>query len=369
MSIRKVGLQVIYNGYDATADLSPYLLSWDYTDNAHGKLDSVSLVFEDKAGLWRGVWNPQQGDTLELTIFTDNWYYQDMREELYLGIFEIDEPEYSGPPDTIAIKGLSLSVGSSLRGEERYKSWEEVRLSKVAREIADAGALELFYDVKWDPYYDRLEQQDKSALEFLLELASREALGLKLDSQRLVIYDRISFEEIAPAVDFTRGDGQMISYSFRKSIRDRYAGVHLEYEGISYDYDLPGGRGKILCISGQRVASLAEAERVAKRMLWEKNIRAASCNITCLGNIKLMAGMNIHIQGFDSYDGLWQIDEVNHSGAGYRCAIKGHKVLASADYALVEIEGSIATELSQTINNAKHIQKLVNKNKRRKVKL
>ena len=327
MSMRTAGLAILYNGQAVTADLAPHLLGWDYTDNAHGKLDSISLRLEDKAGVWRGAWHPMPHDTLNITLYTENWHGE-ARQEVSLGLFEIDEPEYAGPPDAIALQGISLPAGSSLRGEDQYRAWEEVRLSQVAGELATAGGLELLYDVPWDPLYDRLEQQDQGDLEFLLGLASREALGLKVDKQRLVIYDRIAFEESAPVIALARGDGQIISYSFRDAARERFAAVHIEYEALTYDFAIPADTGRTLRISGQRVASLAEAERVAKRTLWQNNIKTATCSLTCVGHTSLLAGMNISLSGFDRYDGIWHIDEARHSGPGYTCLLSLHRVLA-----------------------------------------
>lgn len=71
------------------------------------------------------------------------------------------------------------------------------------------------------------------------------------------------------------------------------------------------------------------AERRAMANAREKNRGEWVCSLTMVGNLKMLGGMTIDIEGFADYDGKYIIEEASHSlGGGYTTSIKAHKVLS-----------------------------------------
>ena len=51
-----------------------------------------------------------------------------------------------------------------MRSTDKNRAWENVKLSKIAKDIADGANLTLFYDTQEDPEIKRAEQKEKSNL-------------------------------------------------------------------------------------------------------------------------------------------------------------------------------------------------------------
>ena len=89
--------KIEYNNKDITRDVSNYVTNIEYTDFECGESDEINITFEDSAQLWQGAWIPTKGDALRV-------YIGYVGEKLLnCGIFEIDEIEYSAPPDSIVV--------------------------------------------------------------------------------------------------------------------------------------------------------------------------------------------------------------------------------------------------------------------------
>lgn len=96
-----------YDNKDITADISPLLQELTYTDNLEGESDSLDIRLEDADGRWISAWYPQHGDTITAQLgYTGS-------PLLACGVFEIDEIELEGPPDTVIAKALAVRVKHS----------------------------------------------------------------------------------------------------------------------------------------------------------------------------------------------------------------------------------------------------------------
>ena len=59
MEPRKASVALLYNGKNATAQVSPYLASFTYTDVSSGSSDTISVELNDRDRKWIGPWFPQ----------------------------------------------------------------------------------------------------------------------------------------------------------------------------------------------------------------------------------------------------------------------------------------------------------------------
>lgn len=101
--------ELFYENKNITKDVSQYVTSIEYTDIEHGESDELQISFEDSEKLWQGNWIPCKGDCLRAYIGYE------AEKLLNCGIFEIDELEFSTPPDTITVKGLATGIKKPLK--------------------------------------------------------------------------------------------------------------------------------------------------------------------------------------------------------------------------------------------------------------
>ncbi|SDD89913.1 phage late control D family protein [Sporomusa acidovorans] len=334
MQARRAKLKLQYDNKDISADLAPYLLSFSYSDHASGKADDLQISLEDREGLWISDWLPDKGATLKAALVTEHWTEQGKTEELPFGIFEIDTFDGKSLPSTVTIKGLSIPESTSLRGEEKTKSWEKVKLSTIAQDIATNAGLTLFYDTDDDPEEDRVEQTEQSDLAFLQKMCEDAGLSLKVTDQQIVIFDDAKYEKREPVMTIKRGQSYILDHSFSSSVRDVYAACRVEYrdaqnsDNISYTFNAPNkpATGKTLVIN-ERVSSIAEAERLAKKKLRQKNKEETKMSFSLLGDIRLLAACTVMVEGYGKFDGKYFIEEATHTGSGYTVKIDLRRVL------------------------------------------
>ncbi|HWR07746.1 contractile injection system protein, VgrG/Pvc8 family [Sporomusa sp.] len=334
MQARRARLKLLYDNKDISTDLAPYLLSFSYSDHASGKADDLQISLEDREGLWLGDWLPDKGATLKATLVTEHWTEQGKIEELPLGTFEIDAIDGKSSPSTVTIKALSVPESASLRGEEKTRSWEKVKLSTIARDIATNAGLTLFYDTDDDPEEDRVEQTEQSDLAFLQKICEDAGLSLKVSDQQIVIFDEEKYEAMEPVLTIKRGQSWILDHSFSTTTRDVYSACKVEYHdpkgktSISYTYWAPNkpATGKTLVIN-QRVSSIAKAEKLAKKKLRKQNRGETKMSFSLLGDIRLLAARTVLVEGYGKFDGKYFIEEAEHAGAGYTVKIDLRQVL------------------------------------------
>lgn len=327
MKSRRARIKVTYNGTDISADLAPYLKSFDFNDVMDGEADDITLTLEDMAELWESDWLPEKGSAITAAIVLTDWNSEG-GEQLDLGQFEIDEIELSGLPHEVKIKAVSVPDSNTLRGVEKNRSWEKVKLSEICQDIATGAGMELFYDGDTDPELDRAEQTEESDLAFLQRICRDNGYALKVSDNKIIVFDVVTYEARDAVATISREGSMVKSYSITSKTRDVYRSCHVKYtntktgETIEHTFTPDESKtGKTLAINEQ-VESVAEAERLAKKKLREKNTDEISVSLSMVGNITLLAGCTVNLSGFHSFDGKYIITGGSHTiGGGYELKI------------------------------------------------
>lgn len=343
LDARRCLVIVTYNGKDISADLQQYLKSVSYTDNMSGEADDLQLTLEDRQGLWQASWMPEKGATLDVSVkVIDAGTEQVVR----FGLFEIDEITSSGMPSEVCIKAVSVPDNNNLRGVERTRSWEKAELKSIANDIAGGAGLELLYDAKdYNPTIDRAEQSEQSDLSFLYKLCADHGLALKICNNQLVIFDEVDYEAadavaqlLKPgniAADGAKTIKYLKRYSLSSKVRDVYKACHVKYqEGkdkqkIEATFTAPDKTdGKTLEVNEQ-VSSIADAERLAKKRLREKNSTEISGSFDIIGCPELAAAAVIQLSGFGVFDGKYILTQVRHEigSGGYTTGVDMRRCL------------------------------------------
>ena len=354
---RRAWLQVTYNSKDISEALAQYLISASYTDNLSGQVDDMSLTLEDKAGLWQSDWMPVKGATLDITLCTYNWQgLYDGEFDTTLGTFEVDEIEMTSAPDVVNIKAVAISVGddSTLRSTLRSKTWENISVRKVANDIAWENGMKLFWDCDDNPDIDKLEQNDESHLSVLQKVCDDAGFALKITTDTIIVFDEAKYEQAEPVIeiyhpgtntiaDVAEADGtptpdrifHSTGYSFKTKIRDVYKKCHIKYTNdqdksvIESTFTDPNKSNGATLEIHQQVTSQAEADRLAKKKLREKNRDECTGSYSLDGCQFLCAGETIEMIGFGVFSGRYIVTQAKHdiSGSGYVTSIDVRRCL------------------------------------------
>lgn len=354
---RRAWLQVTYNSKDISEALAQYLISASYTDNLSGQVDDISLTLEDKAGLWQSDWMPVKGATLDITLCTYNWQgLYDGEFDTTLGTFEVDEIEMTSAPDVVNIKAVAISVGddSTLRSTLRSKTWENISVRKVANDIAWENGMKLFWDCDDNPDIDKLEQNDESDLSVLQKVCDDAGFALKITTDTIIVFDEAKYEQAEPVIeiyhpgtntiaDVAEADGtptpdrifHSTGYSFKTKIRDVYKKCRIKYTNdqdksvIESTFTDPNKSNGATLEIHQQVTSQAEADRLAKKKLREKNRDECTGSYSLDGCQILCAGETIEMIGFGVFSGRYIVTQAKHdiSGSGYVTSIDVRRCL------------------------------------------
>lgn len=354
---RRAWLQVTYNSKDISEALAQYLISASYTDNLSGQVDDISLTLEDKAGLWQSDWMPVKGATLDIILCTYNWQgLYDGEFDTTLGTFEVDEIEMTSAPDVVNIKAVAVSIGddSTLRSTMRSKTWENISVRKVANDIAWENGLKLFWDCDDNPHIDKLEQNDESDLSVLQKVCDDAGFALKITTDTIIVFDEAKYEQAEPVIeiyhpgttnvmDIAEADGaptperifHSTGYSFKTKIRDVYKKCHIKYTNdqdksvIESTFTDPNKSNGATLEIHQQVTSQAEADRLAKKKLREKNRDECTGSYSLDGCQFLCAGETIEMIGFGVFSGRYIVTQAKHdiSSSGYVTSIDVRRCL------------------------------------------
>lgn len=341
MTGRRTEYRVAFDGADITEDIRPYFLSLDYKDSEDGAADDFQLKLQDRDGLWLGHWlneavKAAAGAKLKLacTITKTGWGEAD--GSLASGSMELDSVAAKGPPSVVTVKATGLGFSSSIRQVKRSRAWENLALSAIAAQIAQAGGTACLFEAADDPWYTRAEQDNESDVAFLERLCEDAALALKCTDGKLVIYSKTEYEGQEPYAVFIRGEGYYmaqapetlaggyLNYTVKSGTADtKYDACRVSYydsaagrlfQGTAYaeDYDAEDEDNRLLELTA-RVSSDDEAAALAARRLKLYNEFARSATITVPGDVRLVAGRTVRLSGWGGWDGKYMISEADHS--------------------------------------------------------
>jgi phage protein D len=378
---RRAWVTVLIDGVDVTEDVSPDLIDFTYVDKASDEADSIELNVHDRDGKWIGPWYPETGTKMSARINVKNWRGEGDSGELDCGKFEIDDCDSSGPPDRMSIKAVSTPISSSMREEEKTKSWEDTTLETIAGDIAAEAGLGLIYEVESDIQLDRVEQEEKSDLAFLQGLCHEYGISLKVTDEKVVLFEESVYEQKPGIETFDKKEKskRIKTHSFSQNTGGCVSSVHSAYKdsksGLVGDADFdppePPATGQAALVNERpgdlrgdnfregidtasedpggtfdtgfkkfnetqddfqdiRADVTDSMKRQAMAVAREKNKNEWTCTLTMVGNVGMVAGVTFELTSWGRYSGKYIITEATHkvTGAGgYTTEVKAHKVL------------------------------------------
>lgn len=319
MNTRRAGFDLKYNGRTVTTKLAPYSTEISYTDPATDSADSLDISIHDRNRQWTGAWIPVVGDTLEATIWVNHWEAEGDYRSLPCGFFILDNFSFSGWPIRGSLSAVSTPADSSFKATTRTKNWENVTLEEIGKEIAARAGISLIWDVEGEPFIiQNVEQSEQTDCEFYAQLCKSYGLNVKVYSQKIVVYERVTYKQRSAVM--TIGEGDLISWSWSKNLQETYTGGEYTYTDPTTEEELKvvlGSGTRILKQSG-KADDRADAERKLRAALDEANHGAVKMSVTIMGNASLVAAQNVEIVGMGQMSGKYYIDSITHrlSGSG-----------------------------------------------------
>lgn len=330
--MRRTEIFVSISGKDVTKEITKYLTSISYTDKPDDELDDLQLVLEDRERLFQGPWMPQPGDKIEAKFFTYNWGFWGESGVLDCGDFEVDEIELEvsmDGGDIVTIKAIPAVVRSSLMNQKKTRAWSEASLAEVISDIAGEAGLATLYKAP-AIVYERIEQRAEHDLEFIQRICKDQGLRVKVKRGKIIVYMGQTADASTP-IEFDRKTVIVERFRFRKTMAAIFTECRVTYndaknsEEIDADFKPgdPPKTGKVLTIN-KRVEHPAQAERLARAELRDKNSQEITGNFSSMGSTKYIAGRILHFNGWGKFDRKYVIKEAKHEysfDGGYTCDV------------------------------------------------
>ena len=310
LKARRARAKISYRG----RDVSKYVTKFSYTDN-YDKTDDISFQVSDRDERWLNDLFPETGDTVDVEIELSDWSLQGDNRSISLGTFEIDNPRHSGK---MKINGVAVPVTGSGRSEKKHKAWVDISLSGIAGDISGNVGVPLEYDTNVDPFYDNIDQIDKSDLEFLEELCKSDGLCMKVTDSQLIVFEEMKYEAKPEIKTIKKGDDNIIGFpKFNRNAKDVYKACEIKYFCPKTDelyvgyFEVPDAPevGHTLKLRENYNSEVDDMslDRKAKARAREKNRDEWTCDIKLKGDIIYFAGTNVKFEGWGRFDGKYHI--------------------------------------------------------------
>jgi phage protein D len=332
--VRRPYWSLTYAGKNITADVSAMVIEISYSDrNAHSRrrryhneseADELEVTFEDRDRRWQGPWQPTRGDLVGAMVG-----YYGVGNLLNCGIFQVDELELQGPPDTFHLKCIATGITPSLR-TPRSAAYESQTLLQVAQTVAARQQLTVTglpqnIDVSWQ----RITQHQEHDLHFLRRLALQHGYDFAVRGSQIVFYSRTALEQSAPVATIIRT--QVTSFEFQQRTQATYRSSSVAYQdpatkklisASAQDSSVPTGDDLHIVT---RCETPQQAQLKSASALHDANMRQVTGRIEMEGTTLLVAGVNLTVQGFGNFDGTYHVESSRHRlerSSGYTTEIE-----------------------------------------------
>lgn len=315
--------RVVVNGADITALINDRLLSLRTLDKPGMSSDEFELRLDDRDG---ALLLPRRGAGVAI-------YLGYVGKALTLmGRYTVDAVEFSGPPDTIVVRGGAGDARGSGK-TVRSGSWEGVSLATIIKAVAARNGWTAACKV--NTIVARIDQLGESDYHFVTRLARLYNCTAKLANGNLLVLPRqsgrtASGRALAP-VTLRRGD--LSRFQFRFEDKAAHAGVRARYQ------DQRSGQLKTLELANPDVPagipavhadrhihpSKSAAQQAMRGRLATFNRATAAVRLDMLGRTDLFVEREVALKGVKSgLDGGYLISAVEqmYTPAGWSTSVE-----------------------------------------------
>lgn len=322
---RKAEAAFKFNGKNVTKQLKPYLKSVAYTDVASGDSDQLDLNLQNIGAEWLGKWYPTKGDKVVGSLIFYNWTKAGTEKALPLGVFTMDDISFTGGPMSAKFGCVAVPNSESFRVRERTKTWENITVQGIAKEIASRYKLDLRYSGE-SITIKSLEQSDQTDCAFLYKVCEDYGLSMKVYAGAIVIYSQTEMEKKKSVATLNRQSFVDDNWTFNDTLAGIYTGARISYKSSNSDEEISVYLGlKAENASGSRVLKISEtadslndAYYKAAARVNKSNQEATTISGKIFPNPKICAGVCVTISGMGKANGKYFVDksklEIGESG-------------------------------------------------------
>lgn len=310
MQLDKPYLKVTYNGKNITADISRSLTAFTYTDNL-SEADALDIDLEDSEQKWQNEWYPEKGAIITAEIGIDGGLTLDC------GVFEIDEIELLGAPDSVTIRCIAAGFKKGQKRSRKSHVHEGKTLSEIVRTIASAAGLTVQGKIS-DVRVGRLVQRKERDLRFLRRLAKEYGYTFNVRGTNLIFINKSELEDAKAVAAYAKTD--LLSFSIRDKSTNTYKSASIKYhnpetgETIQHKESDGGSEDTDDNLELKFTAETqAQARLMTKAALREANKLQQSGSVSLPGSPLLCAGNVIELQGLGKLSGDYIIKSSAHS--------------------------------------------------------
>lgn len=319
MNTRRASIELIWNGAAVTDKINDYKTDVTYTDPASGEADSLDVTIHDRDRKWTTAWFPAAGDSLAATIILKDWAGPGDTRTMPCGDFILDNFDFQGWPITGNISGVSVPADSAFRETERTKTWEDVTIEEIGKEIAGRAGISLAYDAGGPIKIKCVEQTERTDCDFYMELCETYGLAMKVYSRKIVVFDRETYKAKGPAGTITQDMIQ--SWNWSQRLKDTYTGGEYAYTLPDSEKEIKvtiGGGPRVLKQSG-KADDEGDAERKITAAVNNANHGTCKLSVTIMGNAAFVASQCVNVTDMGRLSGKYYIDKITHhmGGSGY----------------------------------------------------
>ena len=322
---------ILYNNKNITNDISRFMLSLTYNDKTQGESDDIEIELEDKDGLWQNSWYPEKGAKITMSI-----------GNLKCGVFEIDEIEVKGPPDTVSIRAMATGVTNSLR-TTKSDAHENKTLKQIAEKIAQKNGLTVSGDIP-EITIGRVTQNQETDLAFLKRISQSYGIVFSVRENTITFTSIYGLEQRSSSLkldktEITRysikdkANGMVKSASVKSKNPKKNSSVstNLEYQGWlkTEGYKYPDVVNKDAYVTHTRVENKQQADAKAKAIMHTSASNQQEGSFDFDGNELAVAGNNFDLSGFGVLSGKWNILNSSHKlykSGGYTVSIEAKRL-------------------------------------------
>lgn len=310
-SPRKKSMKIVYNGVETRNEIAGSLEKFSFEDSVD-KSDTIAIGIIDRDLKWREAWTPNKGDSIVPSIIFENWNYEGEKITVICGSFMVDDYEFSGPPFRGNIKAISTPANTDFKETENSKTWEAATIQIIAMEVAGKYGMQLIYEAG-DIQIAKTEQEKKTDSKFLKELCDKYGLGMKVFSNRLVIWDYKQYFAKPPVKIITQ---DMVShFQFRSTTRGTYTGAKVSYTNPKTKKTIEvmvGQEGRVYK-SNQKADNEADARLIGENAILMANRKETTTQLSMKTRIAISTTQTVELSGFGKADGKYFVEGVSYS--------------------------------------------------------
>jgi phage protein D len=382
--VRHARVSLLIDGRDYYPELAPDMLSFSYSDNL-GQADDLQIELQDIERQWIKDSFPAKGSvTIDAAILPLHFPWPGAVQRLDCGTFQIDAISHKGPPNTVSIKGNSIPISVTAKGENKVRAWEGKTLRQIAEDISGANELEINWDTQENPRFKRIDQNDQTDLEFLDAQCKEAGLIIKIKRNQIKIFAEAEYEQRPPAFTLRYGSDEILGWSFDTKTADTAKESEVEfldpetgkltkakavdndpklknarkirsYDNPKSDPDLlPDPRAPFVSPgtladpppladadyydnrpdknAGKGAGLQAKGTKKAKAALREANKHRDTAQFEVIGNPAAESGLTVALENWGAFDGIYFLEKVTHKTPPYLSSYSLHRELASKGY-------------------------------------